>query len=51
MRIDILTLFPDMITNALSHSIIKRAMDNKLVEVVVTDIRSFANITEIIRQP
>ncbi len=41
MRIDILTLFPDMITNALSHSIIKRAMDNKLVEVVVTDIRSF----------
>ena len=36
MRIDILTLFPSMFDGFLSNSIIKRAIDNKSVEI--TDI-------------
>ena len=33
MRIDILTLFPDMFTGFLNESIIKRAIDRKLVNI------------------
>ena len=40
MRIDILTLFPEMF-DALSCSIIKRGLDNKLFEINVVDIRDF----------
>ena len=42
MRIDILTLFPDMFESPLSCSILKRAQDNGLVEIALTDIRDFA---------
>ncbi len=42
MRIDILTLFPDMFESPLSCSIIKRAQDNGIVEIVLTDIRDFS---------
>jgi len=42
MRIDILTLFPDMFESPLSCSILKRARDNRLVEIALTDIRDFA---------
>ncbi len=41
MRLDILTLFPDMVEQALGHSILKRARENSLVEIHITDIRSF----------
>ncbi len=42
MRIDCLTLFPEMFASPLGYSIIKRAVDAKLVEIVLTNIRDFA---------
>lgn len=39
----ILTLFPDMFSAFLNTSIIKRAIDSKLVEIEVIDIRNFTN--------
>lgn len=42
MRIDILTLFPDMFTGILSHSIVKKALDRKLLEVRLHDIRQYS---------
>jgi tRNA (guanine37-N1)-methyltransferase len=42
MRIDILTLFPDMFESPLSCSIIKRSQDDGLVEIALTDIRNFS---------
>jgi tRNA (guanine37-N1)-methyltransferase len=42
MRIDILTLFPEMFASPLAHSILKRAQDAGLVQIVLTNIRDFA---------
>jgi len=42
MRIDVLTLFPQMFESPLSCSIVKRAQDEGIVEVSLTDIRDFA---------
>jgi tRNA (guanine37-N1)-methyltransferase len=42
MRIDILTLFPQMFDSPLNCSILKRARDNSLLEIVLTDIRDFS---------
>lgn len=42
MRIDILTIFPEMFGSPLGHSIIKRARDSNLVDIAITDIRDFA---------
>ena len=42
MRIDILTLFPEMFASPLSHSILKRAQDGSVVDIVLTNIRDFA---------
>jgi tRNA (guanine37-N1)-methyltransferase len=42
VRIDILTLFPESLRAALSESVCARAQAQGLVQVVVTDIRSFA---------
>ncbi len=42
MRIDCLTLFPEMFESPLSHSILKRAQDKRIVEVFLTNIRDFA---------
>jgi tRNA (guanine37-N1)-methyltransferase len=42
MRVDVLTLFPHAFESPLSCSILKRAQDNGLVEIVLTDIRDFA---------
>ncbi len=41
MRIDILTLFPQQVDDFLSYSIIGRARERKIVEIVCTDIREF----------
>ena len=43
MRIDILTLFPEMFESPLSHSILKRAREAGIVEIILTNIRDFAN--------
>ena len=42
MRIDILTLFPESLRAALSESVCARAQESGKVQLVVTDIRSFA---------
>lgn len=42
MRIDILTLFPDIISSYLKESIIKRAIEKDLVEINIVNIRDFS---------
>jgi tRNA (guanine37-N1)-methyltransferase len=42
MRVDVLTLFPQALESPLSCSILKRAQDRALVEIVLTDIRDFS---------
>jgi tRNA (guanine37-N1)-methyltransferase len=42
MRIDILTLFPEMFESPLNCSILKRARDAGIVEIILTNIRDFA---------
>ncbi len=42
MRIDILTLFPEMFESPLSYSILSRAQDKAIVDIVLTNIRDFA---------
>ena len=41
MRFDILTLFPNIINAYINESIIKRAIDKKILEVNVVNIRDF----------
>lgn len=43
MRIDVLTLFPNIFKGFLSESIIKRAIANELVEVNLIDFREFSD--------
>lgn len=43
MRVDVLTLFPEMFESPLSYSILKRAREAGVVEIVLTNIRDFAN--------
>lgn len=43
MKIDILTLFPEMIKPFISDSIIKRAVEKGKVEINVIDIRDYTN--------
>ncbi len=42
MKINILTLFPEMFTGFLNESIIKRAINNGLVEVNIINFRDFS---------
>lgn len=41
MRFDVLTLFPEMIENACSHSIMKRAIDSDIIELNTINPREF----------
>lgn len=43
VRIDILTLFPDLIRSALDHSIIKRAQASALVDIRSRDLRDWTH--------
>lgn len=42
MKIDILTLFPNMFDGFINESIIKRAIQNKKVEINIYDIREYS---------
>ncbi len=42
MRFYVLTLFPEMITNGLSHSVIGRSIESGIIEVIPIDIRDFS---------
>jgi len=43
MKIDILTLFPEMFTGMLDHSIVRRAREAGLVELRLVQLRDYAN--------
>lgn len=43
MRIDILTLFPEMVDGFIKESIVKRAIDKKLIEVNIIDFRKYSS--------
>lgn len=42
MRIDVLTLFPEMFESPLSHSILKRAQQQNVATIALSNIRDFA---------
>ena len=42
MRFDIITIFPDMFSSALQHSIVKRAQQKKKAAIFVHDLRDFS---------
>ncbi len=43
MRIDAITIFPEMIADAVGYSVVKRAQENGLLHIVVHDLRGFAH--------
>jgi tRNA (guanine37-N1)-methyltransferase len=43
LRFDVLTLFPDMISDVLGHSILKRARDKGLLDVRVHNLRTYTD--------
>ncbi len=43
MRIDVLTIFPEMFVSPLETSIIKRAINKGLLKVILTDFRDYAS--------
>ena len=51
MKIDIMTLFPEMINAVMRESIIGRAQDKGLVEVKATNIRDYALDKHLRRRP
>lgn len=42
MRIDILTLFPEIFDGVFQHSILKRSQDKKIVEIYLHNIRDYS---------
>lgn len=42
MRIDIISAVPDLMTSSFSHSILKRAINNKLVDINLINLRDYA---------
>ncbi len=42
MKFDVITLFPQLINEACSHSIIKRAIDTKIINITTTNPRDFS---------
>lgn len=43
MNFYVMTLFPEMILNGINHSMIKRALESKIINIECVDIRDFAN--------
>ena len=42
MKIDVVTIFPEFFTTPLATSMVARAVDKKLVEIALHDLRNFA---------
>jgi tRNA (guanine37-N1)-methyltransferase len=42
MRIDILTILPELLESPLNHSIVKRAKEKGLVEIYIHNIRDYS---------
>ena len=51
MRIDILTVLPEMIESPLNCSILKRACDKGLAEIVVHNLRDYSTIARSMTTP
>ena len=47
MRIDIITSVPELLTSPLNESILKRAQDKGLVEIVVHNLHDYAHDRQI----
>ena len=45
MHIDIITVLPELLEGPLNHSILKRAQDKKLAEIVVHNLRDYSTNT------
>lgn len=43
MRFDILTLFPEILQGPLGESILKKAIDNKIIDINIINIRDFTD--------
>ncbi len=43
MRIDIITVLPELLDSPFNHSIVKRAKDKGIVEIFIHDLRDFAS--------
>ena len=43
MRIDIITIFPELIKDFFSHSIIKRAQENNIAHIHIHNLRDYSN--------
>lgn len=43
MRIDIITVLPELLESPFNHSIVKRAREKKLVEINIVNLRDFTN--------
>lgn len=43
MRIDVITIFPEMISDSVEYGVVKRAQEDGLLEIVVHDLRDFAH--------
>ena len=43
MRVDVITIFPEMVTNAVEYGVIKHAQENGLLEVLVHNLRDFVH--------
>ena len=44
MRIDYLTLFPEMFDGVLNHSILKRAQDKEIINVNTINFRDYSHL-------
>ncbi|HNF72217.1 MAG TPA: tRNA (guanosine(37)-N1)-methyltransferase TrmD, partial [Chitinophagaceae bacterium] len=42
MRIDIITVLPELLESPFSHSILKRAAEKKLLQIELHNLRDFA---------
>jgi tRNA (guanine37-N1)-methyltransferase len=42
MKIDIITIFPEMFESTFNHSIIKRAKEKKLIEIEIHNLRTYS---------
>jgi len=42
MRIDIITVVPELLTSPFDHSMVKRAKDKGLVEIIIHDLRDYS---------
>jgi tRNA (guanine37-N1)-methyltransferase len=43
MRIDVITVLPELLESPLNHSIVKRAREKKLAEINIINLRDFTN--------